>query len=290
MAFRPFAPSWASSAPAAPKATPGPTATTATFVRGSAEEKLGNRLAATAPGVNRNHFIVLQTVNSSPRLTVAVIVAGDTPTITDGGGGWDTIDRPGRTGLTWWRGRNPLAYEIPVIFDALWTNNGSMIEDDIADLELMWGRGIPPGKKWSIQPPAVGIWSPGGIIPMAYRSFDDHNPGGPLWVVNDIAYGAAIRNDAGNRIRQEATISLLQLVQSSVQGKSAVTNRNRVSYVIYRVTAADVKGNGNPLRRIAKKRLGREDRWKEIKDEKGHTIRDPSRRVKKGDRLKVPSK
>lgn len=146
------------------------------------------------------------------------VTAGDTaPKVTAGYAKYETEDRPMRTGLTMFTGYDPMTLEIPVLFDAFATRKGLDLERDIALLERMAGRGIFKGAGVGF-PGYVNVSSTdnaGRIVPLIPRALQAHpqNPSPPKWVVSNIDWDDdAIRNREGNRIRQKATITLMQYV------------------------------------------------------------------------------
>lgn len=164
---------------------------------------------------------------------VVHVLAGDAPPRIIGGyAKLDTQDRPGRTGLTTFTGYDPVTMEIPVRFDTVaTTGQGADIEDDIALLERMAGRGAYAGAAVG-PPPIVRVSTTnakGEIVPLvpANYQWSASNPGAPLWRIqnpidwDDSVPDGVLRNDAGNRIRQRATITVqqhtnLRLLQRSV--------------------------------------------------------------------------
>lgn len=175
-----------------------------------------------------------------PRKTVGgklEVLAGDTPPrIVEGYAKFDVVDRPSRAGLTHFLGYDPVVMEVPIRFE--WQTlspggepEGEDIEDDIALLERMGGRGVGPGA--TIGRPGrvrVSTSNNGNPVPLIPRNYQPgrQNPNPPVWVVSDIAWDEAPwRNRAGNRIRQLAVVTLMQYVSPVAQGPFSVTDRSR---------------------------------------------------------------
>jgi hypothetical protein len=168
---------------------------------------------------------------------VLKVFAGDGPPVITGGyAKYDMLDRPGRTGLTHFLGYDPITMDVPIRFEWTTVNSrgepeGADIEEDIALLERMGGRGV--GSMNGVgRPGRVRVKTLDGVvamplIPSNYQP-SSQNPNPPAWVVSDIAWDEnPWRNKAGNRIRQLAVVSLTQYVSPVAQGPLSVTDRSR---------------------------------------------------------------
>lgn len=123
-----------------------------------------------------------------PGLEVKALLGADPPTPTGGYGGWDIVGRPRRVGLTQWNGRQPIQMDVSILFDGF--KNDESVEYECVRLERM---ALP----FINEPPVVRLF--GSSIP--HNDLD--------WVINNIAWGSSIKLKNGDRIRQEATISLI---------------------------------------------------------------------------------
>jgi hypothetical protein len=177
----------------------------------------------------------------STELSFHVMPGDGAPTIRDGYAMIDTVDRPQRTGLTMFNGYNPIALDVPIRFESHYEGgdrprrgqdrqgkrSGSEIEQDIALLERMAGRGI--GSVSGTAPPPivrVGVRNGPDLIPLIPRSYqwDKDNPYAPVWRINGIDWDEnPIRNRAGNRIRQLATVHLLQHTRLTLLQRGAAS-------------------------------------------------------------------
>lgn len=163
------------------------------------------------------------------------VLAGDTPPrVTGGYQKLDVVERPGRTGITRFVGYDPITYEVPIRFEnfadgGISGAEGAGVEDDIQLLEHMAGRGIGAGS--AIGPaPIVRISttsSSGKIVPLIPQNYQwsRQNPTAPLWRIANIDWDdnvpdGVLRNKAGNRIRQKATVTLQQYVRVTYAVKS----------------------------------------------------------------------
>jgi hypothetical protein len=162
------------------------------------------------------------------------VLAGDTPpTITDGYARITVLDRPQRTGLSVFTGYNPMVLRVPIRFEAIdehggWLDaSGVEIEKDIKLLEQMAGRGQFQGEGVGAPPilnvtttNADGVYT--SLIP---DSLQVQRAGAPIstqWWVSSIEWDdEALRNRAGNRIRQLAVVELTEYVKPAAVTASA---------------------------------------------------------------------
>ena len=171
---------------------------------------------------------------------ITVLAGYAAPNITAGWAKINVIDRPLRLGFTVPNGYDPWTMDLPIQFEAVVRQAhgqhqplSSDIEADIQVLEWMAGRGILYGEPThgaagpaTALPPLVNVASLDGqgnstdLIPRNLRLTD--------WVITNIAYddsvgmssssggtqssGGVIRDRSGSRIRQAATVSLMQYV------------------------------------------------------------------------------
>lgn len=147
--------------------------------------------------------VTITTTKPGPGLAITAWIGGDGPTVTGGFGGWEIIARPRRTAITQWRGREPIQMELPLVIDGYTAERGSdrvtnSVEMTISRLERM-AQPHPP----IVTPPQVRLeGSSANLIP-----HDDLD-----WVIVALEFGSHLRNQAGNRVRQEVTVGLLSHV------------------------------------------------------------------------------
>lgn len=158
------------------------------------------------------------------------VPAGDgPPTITGGYAKLSIVDRPERVGISDFDGYDPIGMDVPIQFLAQRGEGGGLaVERDIALLEQMAGRGNFEGS--AIGPPAVIRVSTmdrqGGVVPLIPRNYQwtKDNASGPLWRIADIIWDTSKegcrRNDAGNRVKQKAVVSLQQFTEVKVAMRS----------------------------------------------------------------------
>jgi hypothetical protein len=192
--------------------------------------------------------------------TVRVLRGDAPPRMTDGGGGWSTVARPRRVGLTLWQGRNPYAMDVPILFDGFAT--GESVEDDIARLnQMQMGDDFNP-------PPSVTI---SGAVPIK----------GATWVMT-VDWGDNVFWEQGGdgdpyRTRQDAVVHLTEFEPEKrlvVTGKSTLPN-------IYIVTRG-----GETMKTIARAIYGHTSKWTKIK-EANPKVRDPNK-LPIGTKLRIP--
>jgi hypothetical protein len=233
---------------------------------------------------------------ADPPTDLSVLLGVDRPDVSSGYGGWVEVERPKRSTVTTWRGQPARRMALSILFDNFAA--GASVEDDLRRLERM---ALPrPGG----QPPTVKVSAPGGVIPPFYE--------GMTWVMDAITWGDALMNTAGNRIRQAATVTLLEYV-SDVLIKVSPAKRRRAKH--NRVTGKATKNgakqkrasshagrpksggaraaaatativfDGEDLLSVAARELGDASRWHEIADLNG--IRDP-RAITRAQVIRLP--
>lgn len=155
------------------------------------------------------------------------VLPGDSaPQITGGYQKLSSIDRPGVTGLTKFDGYDPIQMSVPIRFEAL-DRNGVKVENDIAILEKMAGRGINSVHGNGAAPIiSVETTKRDGkeivpLIPANYQS-PGGNSSAPVWRVANIDWDAdPWRNKGGNRIRQLAVVTLREFTPISLVSRSS---------------------------------------------------------------------
>jgi hypothetical protein len=198
------------------------------------------------PGRANVGWVLLQTTD--PPLRVNARLSDEQPKVESGYGGWEEVPRPRRPPITTFKGLPALRMTLPILLDE-WVS-GKSIEKQIGDLSLM-GRAVGSDG----EPPTVKVTATGGAIPYQGRK----------WVVSDLTFGDALMNDAGDRVRQQVTISLLEYVedlyltqksvaaqqrtkQASAKTKSG-SSKKRVTLPKKGRTASSAAASGEPARR-----------------------------------------
>jgi phage tail protein X len=191
-----------------------------------------------------------------------VLRGNDPPSVVDGLGGWEVQDRPRRTGVTTWKGRNPYRMDVPILFNG-WPYTS--VEKDIAALmDMATGSDLTP-------PPAVTI---DGVVPIR----------GIKWVIDGIDFGTstdvivATIDGVSGRLRQDAVVHFLQY-QPEVRVNILTTNPLPNRYV----TKKD-----DTLKTVARLMYGNANLWTSIRDaNSGYS--DPNQKLKAGINLVIPT-
>lgn len=181
------------------------------------------------------------------------------PTLVDGFGGWETLERPGRVGMTRFTSAPPLAQDVPILLDGLAT--GQSVEPQINRL-VQLARPLP-----ALGHPPV-LWIGGPVHRASLR-----------WVIDGLTFDQAIRRPDGETTRQPLVIRFRQYVepdQTRVVGQRAP-----------RPTATYRARRGDNWRNIAARAYGDASRWREIARMNGNTPRDPARPLKPGRSIRV---
>lgn len=202
-----------------------------------------------------------------------------------GFGGWAKVKRDRRRSLTEWQGNDPLEIAIPILFDN-WAE-GTSVENEIKQLEKLAGLGNDDTD--GPEPPLI-VFNTGGVISHDYHDSKDHE-----WVISEIDFGDCVKNQFGNRVRQIATVTVLQYIDDDVLSRLSPSKKRKkqkkgkIKKGTERSGARQktfiVKFTGQSLVAIAKDELGDGKRWHEIAKLNG--IRDP-KGTAKGMRLKMP--
>lgn len=128
------------------------------------------------------------------------LLMGDGPAqLTQGYGGmWETVGRSRRKAITRFTGADPIGQDIPIMLDGFAQDRSvqSSLDQLLSQLQ-----------------PVAATWDPNFHPPVWRLDGPVHYPWSKKWIVADIEFGDAIRNDRGDLIRQAATLKLLEYVQ-----------------------------------------------------------------------------
>lgn len=146
------------------------------------------------------------------------------PAPTGGGGGWQSVQRTLNTAATAWRGMpDALTIELDLIMDnyRVQGNGGNQpsIEKDLRDFEKMYGLLTSP-----VGEPPLLILNANGALQWDVVNFP------PLqWVIPEPpTYGEVLRNNLGNRVRQQVTVKFMKYTEYDVASKE-VSNTARTT-------------------------------------------------------------
>jgi len=242
----------------------------------------------TAPPIG---YVRVYTID--PPLSVIAHLAEDRPEVTQGYGGWEEVARPRRPPITTFKGSPALHLSLSLLLDG-WAT-GRSVEHDITALQRMGSPTAASG-----EPPRLHIQAKGQAIPYQARR----------WVVDTITWGDAMMNKNGDRVRQHATLALIEYVEDVHLQERSAANRRRTKAKAFKskrgaahkriqakhshkpkkasrssAIADSSFGMGESLADIAARELGDASRWPEIAKLNG--LRDPSA-VKPGQVLRLP--
>jgi hypothetical protein len=179
--------------------------------------------------------------------------------LTAGIGGWDEVKRPGRSPVTRWRSWAAARVDVPVYLNDERRNS---IEPQRTMLVGLAGRG-----------PYAG----GGEPP--HRLFAQTYPD-QMWVIDALTWGSNVLfNHAGNRYRQDATITLLQFIDDQLVSDKSLALRRKQRRGKLNVPKTYHVKKGDTLVSIARKELGSVDRWLDIRKLNPGVKTDPRREL-----------
>lgn len=193
-------------------------------VTGSSSASLGLTINTAGALSYRAQYIVFAGELNHELVELEVLAGEGSPTPSAGYAKWLRIPRPQRKALTILEGYEPFVLNVPIMFDAV-RGNGLQedVEDKIQWLEWMAGRGIKRTKGFTPglgKPPLVSVYSAIGnerAVPLIPKPFQTPNL---KWFVEDIEwatkYPEVMRSRGGARIRQAATVKLVEYVVDPV--------------------------------------------------------------------------
>lgn len=224
--------------------------------------------------------------SADPAYSVTMLLGDGSPTVTGGYAGWTTVARERKRALTEWHGNEPLELEIPILFDN-WAL-GTSLEAEIKTLERLAGLDD------SMDEPPIIQFDSAGVVP-----YDAHDAKSKYWVISNLVMGDADRNAVGNRVRQAATVTVLEYIEDdTLASQTSAERKRRAKRAAEKKRAAARKGagqrqyrinNGDTLRSVAARKLGKASRWKEIK-KLNPKFRDPKKPLPAGQILKMPAR
>lgn len=205
------------------------------------------------------------------------------PQITDGFGGFATVDRTGRIQSTWWQGRNTIAVTFGIRFDERPTV--ASVEGQIRILEALAGVGLDDD-----EPPPGVVFDAAALVPLDQR---DARANGWKWAINappDVQeYERA--DGSGLRFVYEANLTLIRQVTDATLKQRSQAAAHRAKKKTKSKTGPKHRTytvhTGDTLVKIAVKEYGDVDRWPDIA--KRNNIRDPRAALKVGRVLHLPA-
>lgn len=209
----------------------------------------------------------VQIVSRRPPLRVSAML--DVATRSGGYGGWDVIDRVRQVGFTEWQGVGPAEMSVQIV---LWHPDRRDQEPAIRNLERM----ASPERAAGNQPPHVRLH---GALPAHHTM---------RWLIQGIEWSDEIierRRRDGHRIRQGATLQLLQRVEPTLAFARSAAQRRALARPKVRVVVAR---EGDTLTKIAVREAGSVARWTDIRDLNPGLDRDGRTPIRPGTKVRVP--
>jgi hypothetical protein len=218
-----------------------------------------------------NHYV---TLHSDTGLVVRVPLGDSPATLSNGVGGWEIIDRPKRSSITRYKGKQPFNLDIPVLFDGT-TPPVTGQEVAISKLTRM---GISSGR--FKDPPVITL---AGAVPRTDLK----------WVIQNLSWdNQATRwkmmNGVPVRIRQAVTINLLQYVD---EGPLIQTPPSPAVVAGGGDSGAKIKnGSGKNAKQEAQDEYGNASLFQAIFDANPWMLPDPRSPIPAGTIFVVPPK
>jgi nucleoid-associated protein YgaU len=208
------------------------------------------------------------TFNPDKGPSVTVGVDAQTPVLTGGFGGWETVDRPRRTSMVRYKGRTPFTQDISIMFDG-WIDGISQ-ESDIRNLERM-----------AVQPKPLEEPAKIRLAGMALRK-------DLTWVIDSLDYDTdkTIWDDVGKgpvRLRQAMVVHLTQFIDDAILVTAATPAIINAKPTKRRVV------HGITLRALAQEEYGDPDGWQEIWMANVWLDNSPRAIIPNGTRVTIPA-
>lgn len=199
-----------------------------------------------------------------PVIVVRPLLGEAGASITAEGGGWETVERLRQVGFIEWRGASPRELEVSVVFDQ-WPNIGSVEAQCVALSRMTQPVGNNP-------PPWLQIT---GAVPVGAKT---------RWAITAVDWGTdVVRNDAGQRVRQDATVHLIERVVADTAFTQTAQQR-----LLATTTVVKAKKGDTP-KKVAVRVLGAAKRWTEIR-KLNQKLKRPNMAIKAGTGIRVPRK
>jgi hypothetical protein len=242
--------------------------------------------------VLRLQLIGFAAVASDGEARTFTVLAGDAaPVPTEGWVKLQKVQRFQRVSVTIPEGYDPYVLSVPVRFDAVALpfaerrKAAQRIEANIKTLEWMAGR-EPHGEAQG-PPPQVQVVSCDSngrltnLVPTQFQTVEGQSQ---QWYIMGITHETAIRGNGGDRIRQDSTILLTEIVATESQVNEARRRREEVKGQFRTVRATAV---ANTIKRIAV-REGIPAGWKAILAANRNLGTNPEKALPSGTKVRIP--
>jgi hypothetical protein len=192
-----------------------------------------------------------------------------------GGGGWEEVPLPKRSGVLIWRGRALMTQKVEVIFDGL-EDERQVLASAAFQTLLRFYRPNSPTK----QPAILELSASSDAVPAR-----KHFGGGKVegWVLTGMEWGEAVGDEEGWRVQQALTLTFTEYREDE-RLQTAAKKKELSNVVAYTWI---VKKAGEPLGAIAE-RFHVPGGWKALGNFQQPKITDP-RTTRKGQLISIPA-
>lgn len=224
-------------------------------------------------------LVTLRSVDA-PLVQVTVALT-DAPSVSGGVGGWESVARPGRDPVLWWRGGQDTTLTLEGIIDGTRRRargpDTRSVADRVRDLYALGRR-----RGQTSAPTVVRVF--GDLT-------DHHSAGGGLWVVQGLTVTPVRHTAAGVLAQAAATIDLVAYTPvAAVTGRVQVRRTRATAKTGAKRTT--VTRRGDTLRGVAIREYGNAAAWRRLLDSNraalgGKNPVSPDAVLRPGLRLKV---
>jgi hypothetical protein len=219
--------------------------------------------------------------------TFSVLAGEGAPTATEGWVKVAKVQRFQRVSLTIPEGYDPYVMTVPIRFDAVaLTKRRPNVEAQIQTLEWMAGR----SRKGEIvgPPPQVMLYSTdadGNLTNLVPKQFQTVNGSSQQWYLGPITFDPnPLRDRGGDRLRQDATITLTEVVntEAAIQSQRAIREAVKGKFKVKYTDSA-----ANTIKRVAK-REGFPAAWKAILEANRNLGTSGEKRLPNHTKVRIP--
>jgi hypothetical protein len=221
--------------------------------------------------------------------TFTVLAGEGAPVPTEGWPKIAKVQRFQRVSLTVPEGYDPYVLSVPILFDSVaLTKNRPNVEADIATLEWMAGRSPRGEPEATGPPPQVMVYSTdsqGNMTSLVPKQFQTVHGSSQQWYLLAPNFDPKpLKDRSGARIRQLATIELLEIVDTESQIRGARVIRELFKNK-FRTVESDAAAN--TIKRVAL-REGLPEGWQAILAANRNLGTNSEKRLPVGTKVKIP--
>lgn len=206
----------------------------------------------------------------APALRVQALLDPDAPPKLVLAPGWQENARPRKVGFPEWTGRGAPRLALGILLEG-WADDADQ-EPAVRTLEKL----TEPSPQSAGQPPVVRVSGTG--VPCSPQA---------EWVLEGIEFGDVVARRAdGRRVRQSVALTLMQYSEPEIAFADSASAR--AAQAATKAARTITARAGDTMAKIAARELGKASRWQEIRA-LNPALKDPSREIKAGTKVKVPS-